>query len=137
MSKQIKHNGSTVRRVLKLIRPYAGLVALTLTLAAVTVFTTLLAPVLSGKAVDLIVGPGQVDFAGLAKTGRGHRRHHPLHRRGPVADERGQQPHHLPGGAGHAHPGFPADGDPAAEIYGRSPSRRCHQPDHHRRGTVQ
>ena len=55
------------RRVLKLIRPYAGLVALTLTLAAVTVFTTLLAPVLSGKAVDLIVGPGQVDFAGLAK----------------------------------------------------------------------
>ena len=67
MSKQIKHNGSTVRRVLKLIRPYAGLVALTLTLAAVTVFTTLLAPVLSGKAVDLIVGPGQVDFAGLAK----------------------------------------------------------------------
>ena len=67
MSKQIKHNGSTVRRVLKLIRPYAGLVALTLTLAAVTVFTTLLAPVLSGNAVDLIVGPGQVDFAGLAK----------------------------------------------------------------------
>ena len=67
MSKQVKHNGSTVRRVLKLIRPYAGLVALTLTLAAVTVFTTLLAPVLSGKAVDLIVGPGQVDFAGLAK----------------------------------------------------------------------
>lgn len=67
MSKQIKHNGSTVRRVLKLIRPYAGLVALTLTLATVTVFTTLLAPVLSGKAVDLIVGPGQVDFAGLAK----------------------------------------------------------------------
>ena len=67
MSEQIKHNGSTVRRVLKLIRPYAGLVALTLTLAAVTVFTTLLAPVLSGKAVDLIVGPGQVDFAGLAK----------------------------------------------------------------------
>ena len=36
MSEQIKHNGSTVRRVLKLIRPYAGLVALTLTLAAYT-----------------------------------------------------------------------------------------------------
>ena len=63
----VERYGSTVRRVLKLIRPYAGLVALTLTLAAVTVFTTLLAPVLSGKAVDLIVGPGQVDFAGLAK----------------------------------------------------------------------
>ena len=58
---------STVRRVLALIRPYAGLVALTLTLAVVTVVTTLLAPVISGKAVDLILGPGPVDFAGVAK----------------------------------------------------------------------
>ena len=58
---------STVRRVLALIRPSAGLVALTLTLAVVTVVTTLLAPVISGKAVDLILGPGQVDFAGVAK----------------------------------------------------------------------
>ncbi len=58
---------STVRRVLALIRPYAGLVALTLTLAVVTVVTTLLAPVISGKAVDLILGPGQVDFAGVTK----------------------------------------------------------------------
>ena len=58
---------STVRRVLALIRPYAGLVALTLTLAVVTVATTLLAPVISGKAVDLILGPGQVDFAGVTR----------------------------------------------------------------------
>lgn len=64
---KIQLNRSTIRRVLALIRPYAGYVALTLTLAAITVFTTLLAPVLSGKAVDLILGPGQVDFAGLAK----------------------------------------------------------------------
>lgn len=67
MSKHTKLNRSTIRRVLRLIRPYAGLVALTLTLAAITVFTTLLAPVISGKAVDLILGPGQVDFAGLGK----------------------------------------------------------------------
>ncbi len=68
MSKpQSKLNRSTIRRVLALIRPYTGSVILTLTLAAVTVFTTLLAPVISGKAVDLIIGPGQVDFAGLAK----------------------------------------------------------------------
>ena len=66
-SAKTKLNRSTIRRVLALIRPYAGSVALTLTLAAVTVFTTLLAPVISGKAVDLILGPGQVDFAGLAK----------------------------------------------------------------------
>ncbi len=68
MSKpQSKLNRSTIRRVLALIRPYTGSVILTLTLAAITVFTTLLAPVISGKAVDLIIGPGQVDFAGLAK----------------------------------------------------------------------
>ena len=65
--KHTKLNRSTIRRVLALIRPYAGSVILTLTLAVITVFTTLLAPVISGKAVDLILGPGQVDFAGLAK----------------------------------------------------------------------
>lgn len=64
---KIQLNRSTIRRVLALIRPYAGYVALTLTLAAITVLTTLLAPVLSGKAVDLILGPGQVDFTGLGK----------------------------------------------------------------------
>ena len=60
-------NKGTLHRVLKLIRPYAGLVILTLVLAVVTVVTTLLAPVLSGKAVDMILGPGQVDFAGVGK----------------------------------------------------------------------
>lgn len=67
MSKHVKLNRFTVRRVLALIRPYTGSVVLTLTLAVITVFTTLLAPVISGKAVDLILGPGQVDFAGLAR----------------------------------------------------------------------
>ena len=68
MSKQKqKVNKGTLRRVLELIRPYAGLVVLTLVLAAVTVVTTLLAPVISGKAVDLIIGPGQVDFGGVGK----------------------------------------------------------------------
>ena len=70
MSKASSHkrlNRSTIRRVLALIRPYAGLVVLTLILAVITVATTLLAPVISGQAVDLIIGPGQVDFAGLGK----------------------------------------------------------------------
>ena len=68
MSKQKqKVNKGTLRRVLELIRPYAGLVVLTLMLAVVTVVTTLLAPVISGKAVDLIIGPGQVDFGGVGK----------------------------------------------------------------------
>ena len=43
------------------------LVVLTLVLAVVTVVTTLLAPVISGKAVDHIIGPGQVDFGGVGK----------------------------------------------------------------------
>ncbi len=68
MSKQKqKVNKGTLRRVLELIRPYAGLVVMTLVLAVVTVVTTLLAPVISGKAVDLIIGPGQVDFGGVGK----------------------------------------------------------------------
>ena len=68
MSKQKqKVNKGTLRRVLELIRPYAGLVVLTLVLAVVTVVTTLLAPVISGKAVDLIIGPRQVDFGGVGK----------------------------------------------------------------------
>ncbi len=68
MSKQKqKVNKGTLRRVLELIRPYAGLVVLTLLLAIITVVTTLLAPVISGKAVDLIIGPGQVDFGGVGK----------------------------------------------------------------------
>ncbi len=68
MSKQKqKVNKGTLRRVLELIRPYAWLVVLTLVLAVVTVVTTLLAPVISGKAVDHIIGPGQVDFSGVGK----------------------------------------------------------------------
>ena len=62
-----KLDQNTIHRVLKLIRPYTGMVILTLTFALITVVTTLLAPVLSGKAVDMILGPGQVDFADLGK----------------------------------------------------------------------
>ncbi|WP_455502494.1 ABC transporter ATP-binding protein [Gemmiger sp.] len=72
MSKQKqKLDQNTIHRVLKLIRPYTGMVILTLVLALITVVTTLLAPVLSGKAVDMILGPGEVDFAGLGKIALG------------------------------------------------------------------
>ena len=68
MSKQNKKsNQNTIRRVLQLIRPYTPLVILTLILALITVVTTLLSPVLTGDAVDMILGPGAVDFAGLGK----------------------------------------------------------------------
>ena len=67
--KQPKNQNSTatLRRVLALIGPYRLLVITTLLLAALTVTATLLAPVLCGRALDLIIGPGQVDFAGLAR----------------------------------------------------------------------
>ena len=64
-SKKLDRN--TIQRVLQLIRPYKGMVILTLTLALITVVTTLLAPVLAGRAVDKIMGPGQVDYQGLGR----------------------------------------------------------------------
>ena len=64
-SKKLDRN--TIQRVLQLITPYRGMVILTLTLALITVVTTLLAPVLAGRAVDKIVGPGQVDYQGLGR----------------------------------------------------------------------
>ena len=56
MSKQNKTSArpDTLRRVLGLIAPYRGLVALSLLLAAVTVVATLYGPVLTGDGVDLI-----------------------------------------------------------------------------------
>ena len=55
----------TVKRVLAYIRRYRFAVALSLFFAALTVASTLYVPVLTGNAVDLILGPGQVDFAGI------------------------------------------------------------------------
>ncbi len=56
---------STVRRILNYIGHYKWGVLLSLVLAAVTVATTLYAPILIGNGVDLIIGPGDVDFEGL------------------------------------------------------------------------
>lgn len=62
---------STVKRILNYIGSYKWFVLLSLVLAAVTVVTTLYAPILIGQGVDLILGPGNVDFAailGILKT---------------------------------------------------------------------
>ena len=56
----------TLKRVLRSIRPYRGGVQLSLALALVTVALTLYVPILTGEAVDQILGPGQVDFSALA-----------------------------------------------------------------------
>ena len=56
---------SNVKKVLSYLKPYRLLLLLSLTFAAATALLTLYLPILIGNAVDLIVGPGQVDFAGI------------------------------------------------------------------------
>ncbi len=58
---------STIRRIFAYIGRYRWGVVLSLFLAAVTVATTLYAPILVGNAVDLIIAPGNVDFEGLTE----------------------------------------------------------------------
>ena len=60
-----KAQKGTLKKVLRYIRPYWVLVGISILLAAVTVAATLYIPILTGDAVDLIVGPGQVDFQGI------------------------------------------------------------------------
>ena len=62
---QKKNNKETMKRVLKYIRKYTPALVLSLLLAGLTVLLTLYIPILTGNAVDLIIGKGQVDMAGI------------------------------------------------------------------------
>lgn len=62
-----KAKKGTLKKVLQYIRPYWFFVGLSILLAAVTVAASLYIPILTGDAVDLIVGPGNVEFAGIVK----------------------------------------------------------------------
>lgn len=53
----------TIKKVLHYIRRYRFFLIASLVLALITVVLTLYVPILTGQAVDLIVGKGQVDFA--------------------------------------------------------------------------
>lgn len=55
----------TLARVLMLIRPYIGLLLLSLVFAVINVITVLYIPVLIGNAIDYIIGAGKVDFAAI------------------------------------------------------------------------
>ncbi|WP_154026721.1 ABC transporter ATP-binding protein [Olsenella uli] len=57
---------ATLRRVLSFLAPHGLALVASLLLAAAVVVSTLLVPVLSGQAIDRVVGPGEVDFPGLA-----------------------------------------------------------------------
>ena len=54
-----------MKRILAELKPFMGYILLSLLCALVTVILTLEVPVLTGRAVDCILGPGQVDYDGL------------------------------------------------------------------------
>ena len=54
-----------MKRVLKYIRKYTPALVLSLLLAGLTVLLTLYIPILTGNAVDLIIGKRQVDMPGI------------------------------------------------------------------------
>lgn len=56
-----------LKRLLSFTRPYLSHLALALFFAVVGVSMTLYAPVLTGRAIDLVVGKGAVDFQALKK----------------------------------------------------------------------
>lgn len=57
----------TVKRVLLLVKSYKLHVVCVLLFSALSVVSSLCIPVLVGDAIDLILGPGQVDFDGIVK----------------------------------------------------------------------
>ena len=57
---------SPVKKVLKRLRPYRLQLSAAVVCALVSVSLTLLIPVLVGKAIDRIIGQGQVDFENVA-----------------------------------------------------------------------
>lgn len=57
-----------LRKVLSRLKKYRVLIALSILFAAVTVALTLYVPVLVGDTIDMIVGPGDVNFTGIASS---------------------------------------------------------------------
>ncbi|MCH5344808.1 MAG: ABC transporter ATP-binding protein [Acetatifactor sp.] len=62
---QSKRQMETIRKVLNYIKKYRPVVVLSLILAALTVMFTLYIPILTGRAVDLLLGRGLVDMEAI------------------------------------------------------------------------
>ena len=66
MRKKIRSEQSeTLKKVLRYLKRYWFFLALSFGLAAITVASTLYIPLLTGDAVDCVIGKGQVDFKGV------------------------------------------------------------------------
>lgn len=60
-------SGATLKRLMKYLKHYWIFLIVSLLMALISVALTLYLPILIGDAIDLIVGPGQVDFPGIAR----------------------------------------------------------------------
>ena len=66
MRKKIRSEQSeTLKKVLRYLKRYWFFLALSFGLAAITVASTVYIPLLTGDAVDCLIGKGQVDFTGV------------------------------------------------------------------------
>lgn len=60
-------SGATLKRLMKYLKHYWFFLIVSLLMALISVALTLYLPILIGDAIDLIVGPGQIDFPGIAR----------------------------------------------------------------------
>ena len=67
MSKQKNMTGqiATLKKVMHYLKHYIPILILSVVLATVTVALTLYFPILTGRAIDLILDKGNVDFPGI------------------------------------------------------------------------
>lgn len=66
-SKRSTASSGTLKRVLKTLAPYRPLIALSILSAAATVALSLYLPVLVGRAIDCILGPGRVELDRISR----------------------------------------------------------------------
>lgn len=60
--------GTVIKKVLKYVAGYRWLLVLSLSMAFVSSLLSMYLPILIGNGVDLVLGPGNVDFNGLMKV---------------------------------------------------------------------
>ena len=66
MTREKKGQAAALKRVLHDIRPYWAYLAVSLLTAAFSVATQLYVPILTGDAIDEMIGQGAVNLAGVA-----------------------------------------------------------------------
>lgn len=60
-------NGQIIKKVLTRIKKYWFFLLLSIVTASITVASTLYVPILTGEAIDYIIGPGNVDFTAIGR----------------------------------------------------------------------